>query len=174
MTQEPKKNRDKPSTPAPSSEGSEDQKGATTATKKPLVGYKQPPVETRYKPGQSGNPSGRAKNPSTDVDPARTLADELTAKVTLTENGRRKKLPYIVVIIKRMITSAAHGDPKAQNNLFRCMKMFQLPPAGKDQAASTPDYGAEIRAKLENMARNTAEFRQMEEKRSRAPGSGEA
>ena len=26
-----------------------------------LVGYRKPPVHTRFQPGQSGNPSGRAK-----------------------------------------------------------------------------------------------------------------
>ena len=28
------------------------------------IGYKKPPLETRFKPGQSGNPSGRPKKNS--------------------------------------------------------------------------------------------------------------
>ena len=49
------------------------------------VGYGRPPEETRFKPGQSGNPKGRSKgskNFSTHFE------EELSQQVTLVENGK--------------------------------------------------------------------------------------
>jgi len=37
------------------------------------VGYGQPPLESRFKPGQSGNPKGRPKQPAHTVN----VRDEL-------------------------------------------------------------------------------------------------
>jgi Family of unknown function (DUF5681) len=49
--------------------------------------YREPPIETRFKKGQSGNPRGRpAKNL------AALLAAALNEKVTVTENGKRRQV----------------------------------------------------------------------------------
>jgi hypothetical protein len=37
------------------------------------VGYKRPPVATRFKKGQSGNPSGKPKKISQELDPGKIL-----------------------------------------------------------------------------------------------------
>jgi len=53
------------------------------------VGYKKPPLHTRFRKGQSGNPRGRprgSKNFST------LLADALNEPVVVTEDGRRRKI----------------------------------------------------------------------------------
>src|SRR5208337_568384 len=53
------------------------------------VGYGRPPIRTRFRPGQSGNPRGRPRG-------ARNLATEIAAalaeKVAVTENGRRRHI----------------------------------------------------------------------------------
>jgi hypothetical protein len=74
------------------------------------VGYAKPPSNTKFKPGQSGNPSGRpkgAKNFATAIE------DELRARVTVTENGRRKRVSKREVIAKRLVNRAAEGDLRA-------------------------------------------------------------
>ena len=51
------------------------------------VGYRKPPKHTRFKPGRSGNPRGRAKetrNLRTD------LVDELAERILISEGGRRR------------------------------------------------------------------------------------
>ena len=54
------------------------------------VGYGRPPEETRFKPGQSGNPKGRPKGSKN----LRTLfAEELRRSVTLKENGKTRRVP---------------------------------------------------------------------------------
>ena len=46
------------------------------------VGYKQPPVETRFKKGQSGNPQGRRRTPGTV---AAMFRKELQSPVAISE-----------------------------------------------------------------------------------------
>ena len=48
--------------------------------------YRKPPLHTRFKKGQSGNPRGR---PAQNL-PA-LLAAALNEKVTVTENGKRRQ-----------------------------------------------------------------------------------
>jgi hypothetical protein len=48
--------------------------------------YRKPPLHTRFKKGQSGNPRGRPKK-----NLAALLAAALNEKVTATVDGKRKK-----------------------------------------------------------------------------------
>ena len=53
------------------------------------VGYGRPPVATRFKPGMSGNPSGKRKaKPSLSQRLDRILAES----VSVTEGGRSKRM----------------------------------------------------------------------------------
>jgi hypothetical protein len=54
------------------------------------VGFGKPPRSAQFRPGQSGNPAGRrrgAKNFATAIE------EELRSRVTITENGKRKRVP---------------------------------------------------------------------------------
>jgi len=74
------------------------------------VGYRKPPRHSQFKPGQSGNGSGRppnSKNASTIVRQA------LTAKVKLRENGRTRNMSKLEVSMTQLANKAAAGDLKA-------------------------------------------------------------
>jgi hypothetical protein len=74
------------------------------------VGFGKPPRSTQFKPGQSGNPAGRprgAKNFATAIE------QELDARVTVTENGRRRRISKLEVVAKHLVNKAAGGDLKA-------------------------------------------------------------
>jgi hypothetical protein len=74
------------------------------------VGSGKPPRSTQFKPGQSGNPAGRprgAKNFATAIE------QELDARVTVTENGRRRRISKLEVVAKHLVNKAAGGDLKA-------------------------------------------------------------
>jgi len=74
------------------------------------VGFGKPPQPTQFKPGQSGNPAGRprgAKNFATAIQ------QELDARVTVTENGRRRRISKCEVIAKLLVNKSATGDLKA-------------------------------------------------------------
>ena len=88
------------------------------------VGYAKPPAETRFKPGQSGNPRGRpkgAKNKRQHIS-TETLHDiilsEAYRKVTITEGNKRKEIPILRATVRSIALAAAKGQPSAQKLLL--------------------------------------------------------
>lgn len=86
------------------------------------VGYGKPPKHRQFKPGQSGNPKGKAKGRK---NLATELLEELSERVVVTENGRQKKLSKQTVILKRMVTDAAQGDAKARDQLLKLIGIVE-------------------------------------------------
>ncbi len=74
------------------------------------VGYGKPPKDTRFKPGQSGNPAGRPKSPRSL---ARDLLEEMYETVTVGEGETRETLSKQRSILRGLTAKAMEGDPKA-------------------------------------------------------------
>ena len=74
------------------------------------IGYKKPPPQTQFKPGQSGNAKGRPKGSKNSKT---VFEKELRTPIPVTENGKRKKITKLEAIIKHTVNKAAGGDPKA-------------------------------------------------------------
>jgi hypothetical protein len=71
------------------------------------VGYGRPPVATRFKPGMSGNPSGKRKaKPTLSQRLDRILAES----VSVTEGGKSKRMSKEEVFLRQMVTRAIGGD----------------------------------------------------------------
>ena len=81
------------------------------------VGPGRPPLHTRFKKGQSGNPGGR----SAKSLPA-LLAAALDEEVYVTTNGRRRKITKREAIIARMVDKSASADLRATKMLIDMMK----------------------------------------------------
>lgn len=80
------------------------------------VGYKKPPTKTQFKKGHSGNERGKIvgrKNLKTEI------VEELSTRITVTENGKQLKLSKQSIIVKRMVSDAAKGDAKARDQLIK-------------------------------------------------------
>ena len=101
------------------------------------VGFGKPPPSSQFKPGQSGNPNGRprgAKNFATAIE------QELDTRVTVTENGRRRRISKREVIAKHLVNKAAGGDLKAIPLLLNEARGGQSnPDPGSDQVFDTPE-----------------------------------
>ncbi len=70
--------------------------------------YRQPPKAFRFKPGQSGNPSGRpkaAKRLFTELEAA------LSAPVTIKVGSRKRRVSKLQAMVKSLADRAASGDP---------------------------------------------------------------
>ena len=75
------------------------------------VGYKSPPKESQFKPGRSGNPSGRPKHV---FSWKRELIDELSQVVQITDNdGRVSFVSRGRALIKVWLGAATNGDYRA-------------------------------------------------------------
>lgn len=74
------------------------------------VGYCKPPSSTQFKKGQSGNPRGR---PTGKSNLATSLTRALNEKVTVVENGERRRISKLDAAVKQVINKAAAGDARA-------------------------------------------------------------
>ena len=81
------------------------------------VGPGRPPLHTRFKKGQSGNPGGRR----TKSLPA-LLANALNETVVVTIDGRRRKITKREAIVARMVDKSASADLRATKMLIDMMK----------------------------------------------------
>ena len=74
------------------------------------VGYRKPPVQSQFKPGQSGNPKGRRKG---SLNYEATLLRTLQETVIINENGKRKQVTKLEAALKQLLNKAASGDLRA-------------------------------------------------------------
>ena len=85
------------------------------------VGYKHPPLNTRFRPGVSGNPRGRQKgvrNFATDVKAT------LTAPVSLNDRGKTKRVSTQAAVLLRLKEKALKGDTRALEQVIRLARIF--------------------------------------------------
>lgn len=76
------------------------------------IGYGKPPKDYQWQPGQSGNPSGSSGKKSVHKPIMEGIADHLCEMVTVTINGKKKKVPLSEVIVKSFITDLAKAPLK--------------------------------------------------------------
>jgi hypothetical protein len=108
------------------------------------VGYRRPPVGTRFRSGQSGNPRGRpkgARNLSTIV------AAALSEWVAVNENGRRRRITKLEVAVKQLVNRAASGEARATQLLLALIQANDARPAQQD-ASRLSDADAIVMAEL--------------------------
>lgn len=78
--------------------------------KDPEVGYGRPPVQHRFKPGQSGNPRGRPKGRKSE---AQMLEEVLQRKVTIREPQGTRKITVLEAILHRFAEDSLKGNTKS-------------------------------------------------------------
>ncbi|MGX1740389.1 DUF5681 domain-containing protein [Bosea sp. NPDC055353] len=84
----------------------------------PAVGYKKPPQQTRFRKGQSGNPSGRRKAVP-DLDVMALFDNVLGERITVTRNGRPQVATKLEVFVRQIVDGALKGDVSARRDLFK-------------------------------------------------------
>jgi hypothetical protein len=79
-----------------------------------IVGYGQPPKDTRFRKGVSGNPKGRPKG---SLNVATLFTKTLREKVVINENGQRKTVTKLEAALKQLVNKGASGDLRALRQL---------------------------------------------------------
>lgn len=101
-----------------------DDEPASTGIVPYAVGYGKPPVERRFTPGVSGNPSGRPRGsksaPSSNLDPRHAnalLLEEAYRPVALRDGDGVIELPAIQAVFRAMNVAAMKGNRFFQKTL---------------------------------------------------------
>jgi hypothetical protein len=82
------------------------------------VGFKKPPVHSRFRKGCYGNPKGRAKgakNLRTD------LTEVLQERITVTEGDRKVRMPKQRALVKTLVAKSLKGDSRSITTLLNTM-----------------------------------------------------
>jgi Family of unknown function (DUF5681) len=74
------------------------------------VGYRKPPVATRFQKGTSGNPSGRPKKLAQPLDPGMVLQSIDNEEIVVIDNGKRKRMTKAEIGFRQLFTKATRGD----------------------------------------------------------------
>ena len=86
------------------------------------VGYKRPPREHQFRPGQSGNPSGRPKGARNFRS---ELREELSEVVTVRDGEREIQVSKQRALIKSLVAAAIDGNQRAAASvLAMCVRML--------------------------------------------------
>jgi hypothetical protein len=81
------------------------------------VGPGRPPLHTRFRKGQSGNPSGRSRKKLHAL-----LADALNEPVFATIDGERRRITKREAVVHQLVNKSATADLRATKMLFDMIK----------------------------------------------------
>ena len=79
--------------------------------------------DTRFKPGQSGNPNGRPKR-NKDKNYGAHLHQVYTEPVMLKKGGKRRRVPALVALQHVYLQKGLAGDQRAAELVFKNAKEF--------------------------------------------------
>jgi hypothetical protein len=88
------------------------------STKEPNyeVGYRRPPTDHQFKPGQSGNPGGR---PKTKPNLRGEIEDVLTELVTVNFGGTERSLSVVAAVIRKQCEKALEGHDRSAESIVK-------------------------------------------------------
>jgi hypothetical protein len=97
--------------------------------------YRKPPLHTRFKKGQSGNPRGRPKK-----NLAALLAAALNEKVKATVDGKRKQVTKREAVITQLVNKSASAELRATKMLIEMMRDIEkkADPAPAEKSPFSP------------------------------------
>lgn len=85
------------------------------------VGYRKPPKHTQFKPGQSGNRSGRPrtrKMVTNRMDMRRSFMKAMEQEVTVVRDGQRTQVVAIHALYDQLLKKALAGDLRSSKLLI--------------------------------------------------------
>jgi hypothetical protein len=103
------------------------------------VGYRQPPREHQFQPGQSGNPTGKAKGLRSI---AKEMQDILSEQITLSEGGTTKTMSKQKALASALISAAISGDLRATAIVMSHLSREGQNSPDEEQQTNADDFSA--------------------------------
>lgn len=88
------------------------------------VGYGRPPMHTRFKKGESGNPGGRPRGAKAG-QAQKLILKEAYRKLNVREGERLVKLPAFLAIFRSQLMLAAKGNAPAQRAVLDTVQAIE-------------------------------------------------
>ena len=111
----------KPATDAAPDQSADEAEDDAVAGPGYAVGYKRPPLHSRFAPGQSGNPKGRPKRTRSLEEMA---GEELRKQRKVSLHGRTARMPVLKIMLASVAERAMRGDIAAFRALMPVMLRF--------------------------------------------------
>lgn len=94
------------------------------------IGYGNPPMQRRFKSGESGNRKGRPKGVKNRKTIVKAVANEMH---TVTENGQRRRRSMLDLVLLRLrIMAVKEGNVRAFDEFHRLDKTYGPQEVGAD------------------------------------------
>ena len=88
------------------------------------VGYGKPPVHSRFRKGQSGNPTGKRRHGETER-PQKLIREEAYPLLTIREGDKVTRMPDLQAVFRSQIASAAKGNVSAQRAVVKVVQEIE-------------------------------------------------
>jgi len=116
----------------------------TKAAKRPQpasdyeVGYRKPPVHTRFRKGQSGNPRGRPRDGGIERT-RRIVLEEAYRKVTVREGEKVVEMPAIRAVMRSHLRDALKGNGPNQRAVLGLVQALESQTKAEKSAIEAND-----------------------------------
>lgn len=107
------------------------------------TGYKRPPIASRWKKGQSGNPSGRKRG---SLNLRTDLIAELEEVIQINEGGSPRRITKQRALLKSLAARGIQGDARAANLILNLISRLLEP---DEQPTTSAEVSVEDEAILQ-------------------------
>jgi hypothetical protein len=142
-------------------------------TGRQIVGYRNPPVRTRFRRGQSGNPGGRPRGLTLGRSAA-LAQKEIHRSVKVSDGDTFKSMPALEVVFRKMVALAIKGNAPAMRLVIEVSQTLDreiAAQAAAHEAAQAANPKASERTPCGG-SRFSSQGRQKNKKRKKARASG--
>jgi hypothetical protein len=105
------------------------------------IGYGRPPQHSRFKKGQSGNPTGRRRYTDSKRG-QQLLLEEANRLVTIREGEKKLRIPAVQAALRSLFFAAMKGNTSAQRMVLSALGEIETADAKPPSAINRqePDY----------------------------------
>jgi hypothetical protein len=94
-----------------------------------VVGYRKPPLHTRFRKGRSGNPTGGRRD--MEIEPAKKLMRKEAYRLIPVRDGDRvRKISVLQAVVRSLFARAAKGSVPAQREVMKGIQDIEAQIAG--------------------------------------------
>ena len=109
-------------------------------TKNKQVGYKTPPMDSQWKPGQSGNPSGKKKGKKSPQPMPETLMAILNESMQITLAGKKQISSTAEAFLRAVLHNLFNAPVKLQLEGLKLLKALGVFELQADASEQQSDY----------------------------------